>query len=260
MTTFGLLLIGSVAFLAAILTFFSGFGLGTLLLPVFLIFFPVEVAIAMTGIVHLANNLFKTGLVGRFANRNVVLGFGIPALLGAWIGAFLLGQLSGLSPLGEYSLGATTWQIHPVKLIVALLMIGFAILELLPEDKQPIFPKRVLPLGGLLSGFFGGLSGHQGALRSAFLIRLGLSKETFIASGILIAMGIDIVRLITYGTSGWIELATREWPALTIGILSAIAGAIVGRQWLRKVKLTHVQQFVAITILLMAIALGLGWV
>ena len=27
------------------------------------------------------------------------------------------------------------------------------------------FDRRYLPLGGLLSGFFGGLSGHQGALR-----------------------------------------------------------------------------------------------
>ncbi|MCF8239232.1 MAG: TSUP family transporter [Saprospiraceae bacterium] len=260
MTTLGLVLISVVAFLAAILTFFSGFGLGTLLLPVFLLFFPVEVAIAMTGIVHLANNLFKTSLVGHFASRQVVLAFGVPALLGAWIGALLLGQLSGLSSLGEYTLGDTSWQISPVKLIVAVLMIGFAILELLPDDKQPVFSKGVLPFGGLLSGFFGGLSGHQGALRSAFLIRLGLSKETFIASGILIAMGIDVVRLLTYGTSGWIELASREWPALTIGIVSAIAGALIGRQWLRKVKLIHVQRIVAITILLMAIALGLGWV
>ncbi len=260
MTTAGLILIAAVAFLAAILTFFSGFGLGTLLLPVFLLFFPVEVAIAMTGIVHLANNLFKTGLVGRFANKAVVLGFGIPALLGAWIGAYLLGQLSGLSPLYEYSIGESTREISPVKLIVALLMIGFAVLELLPEDRQPVFSKKALPFGGLLSGFFGGLSGHQGALRSAFLIRLGLSKEAFIASGILIAMGIDIVRLATYGTSGWIDLATREWPALTLGIISAVLGALVGRQWLRKVRLIHVQRFVAFTILAMALALGLGWV
>ena len=33
------------------------------------------------------------------------------------------------------------------------------------------------------SGFFGGLSGMQGALRSAFLARAGLSKEAFVASG-----------------------------------------------------------------------------
>ena len=39
------------AFFAAILTFFSGFGLGTILTPVMMVFFPVDIAIAFTGIV-----------------------------------------------------------------------------------------------------------------------------------------------------------------------------------------------------------------
>lgn len=260
MTLPALVIIGTVSLLGAMLTFFSGFGLGTLLLPVFLFFFPVELAIAMTGVVHLANNIFKSGLVGRFADWKVVLGFGLPALGGAWIGAMLLGKLSHLSSLGEYALGESTWEISPVKLIVALLMMGFAILEWLPEDKQPVFPRKVLPLGGLLSGFFGGLSGHQGALRSAFLIRLGLSKEAFIASGILIALGIDIVRLLTYGTSGRLDLTTDVLPALSTGILCAITGAYLGRQWLRKTTLPALQRVVAATIFLMALALALGWV
>jgi uncharacterized membrane protein YfcA len=45
------------AFLVAILTFFSGFGLGTILTPVFMIFFPVGLAIALTGVVHFLNNI-----------------------------------------------------------------------------------------------------------------------------------------------------------------------------------------------------------
>lgn len=260
MTTAGLFLIGSVAFLAALLTFFSGFGLGTLLLPVFLAFFPVDMAIAMTGIVHLVNNLFKTGLIGWHADWRVVIRFGLPALAGAWGGALLLGKLTHLKPILEYTLWDADWTISPVKLIVAVLMAGFAILELLPQDKQPQFPPSILPVGGVLSGFFGGLSGHQGALRSAFLIRLGLHKEAFIASGILIAMGIDIVRLATYGTAGWIDLASREWPALTTGICAAMAGAVFGRIGLKKMTLTRIQQFVAVAILAMAIALALGWV
>ncbi|MCB9314006.1 MAG: TSUP family transporter [Lewinellaceae bacterium] len=260
MSILALVVIGSVAFLGAVLTFFSGFGLGTLLLPVFLFFFPVEWAIAMTGVVHLANNLFKSGLVGRYADWRVVLGFGLPALGGAWIGAMLLGRLSHLEPLASYGLGDHIWEISPIKLIVASLIAIFAIIELLPEHRQLVFSRRSLPFGGLLSGFFGGLSGHQGALRSAFLIRLGLSKESFIASGILIALGIDIVRLLTYGTSGWVHLSTDVLPALGVGISCAIIGAYLGRQWLRKATLPVLQRVVAVTILLMAVALALGWV
>jgi hypothetical protein len=41
------------------LTLFSGFGLGTVLMPVFALFFPIDVAIGMTAIVHLSNNILK---------------------------------------------------------------------------------------------------------------------------------------------------------------------------------------------------------
>ncbi|MBI4550022.1 MAG: sulfite exporter TauE/SafE family protein, partial [Candidatus Omnitrophica bacterium] len=61
------------------LTFFSGFGLGTFLLPVFAIFFPLPLAISATAIVHLLNNLFKGALVGRYADRGSILRFGLPA-------------------------------------------------------------------------------------------------------------------------------------------------------------------------------------
>ena len=51
------------ALLASGLTLFSGFGLGTLLMPVIALFFPLELAIAMTAMVHLSNHLFKIGLL-----------------------------------------------------------------------------------------------------------------------------------------------------------------------------------------------------
>jgi hypothetical protein len=59
------LLICLFAAFASFLTFYSGFGLGTILLPVFALFFPVELAVGLTGIVHLLNNLFKLLLVGK---------------------------------------------------------------------------------------------------------------------------------------------------------------------------------------------------
>lgn len=48
-----------------------------------MIFFPVDLAIALTGVVHFFNNIFKLVLVGRAADRQVVLRFGIPAVLAA---------------------------------------------------------------------------------------------------------------------------------------------------------------------------------
>ena len=62
------IVICAVALAVSGLTLFSGFGLGTLLMPVFAIFFPIEVAIAATAVVHLANNIFKLALLSRHAD------------------------------------------------------------------------------------------------------------------------------------------------------------------------------------------------
>ena len=64
-------IVGIAAFGVSLLTLFSGFGLGTLLMPVFALFFPVEVAVASTAVVHAANNLFKVGLLARGASVDV---------------------------------------------------------------------------------------------------------------------------------------------------------------------------------------------
>ena len=70
-------LICIVAFAASAMTFLSGFGLCTLLLPAFAFFYPIELAVASTAIVHFLNGLFKLALVGRFASWRIVLRFGI---------------------------------------------------------------------------------------------------------------------------------------------------------------------------------------
>ena len=69
------LLIAVVSFFVAGLTFFSGFGLGTLLMPLFTLFFPVHIAVAATAVVHLLNNIFKIVLVGRYAKKRIILLF-----------------------------------------------------------------------------------------------------------------------------------------------------------------------------------------
>jgi len=101
------------ALVASGLTLFSGFGLGTILTPVFATFFPVATAVAMTAVVHLANTLFKIGLVGRDADRPIVLRFGLPAALAAVGGAALLVLFTSLPPLGSYELAGRAHEITP---------------------------------------------------------------------------------------------------------------------------------------------------
>ncbi|MGV6831481.1 MAG: TSUP family transporter [bacterium] len=252
------LIICLVAFFASILTFFSGFGLGTILLPVFALFFPIELAIALTGIVHFCNNIFKLFLVGKSAHLKTVLYFGIPAILFAFIGAKILVNITELPSWYSYSIENITLEITPVKLIIAIILIVFAIFELLPFFDKIEFKKKHLPIGGILSGFFGGLSGHQGALRSVFLIHAGLSKEAFIGTAVVISTFIDFTRLSVYFKTILNTDLSEEYLLLLCAILSAVFGAILGKQLLKKVTLIFLQRMVAILLIVISVALGIG--
>lgn len=247
-----------VAFLASLLTFFSGFGLGTLLTPVFILFFPVEVSIALTGVVHFINNLFKLFLVGRHADRQVLWRFGLPAILAAFLGAWCLLRLTGLSPLFTYTLGDRLIEVSPLKFVISALLIIFALMDVMPALKNLQFDQDKLPIGGILSGFFGGLSGHQGALRTAFLVKAGLTKEAFIGTGVVVAILVDLTRLSVYTARFTTAGLGDQWPLVISTSCFAILGAYLGNRLLTKMTYALIQRLVAILLILVALALGAG--
>ena len=253
-----IVIISAVAFLAAILTFFSGFGLGTILTPVFMIFFPVDVAIALTGIVHFLNNIFKLILVGKKADKQVVLRFGIPAVIAALIGAWLLLQMTDLKPLFRYTIEDRVFEVSAVKFIISILLIIFALIDLIPYFNKLQFGKDKLPIGGALSGFFGGLSGNQGALRTAFLIKTGLSKESFIATATVVSTFVDFTRLSVYATRFAKSGLHENITVVICATLAAITGAFIGNKLLKKVTLKFIQKVVAVMLIIVSIALGSG--
>lgn len=250
-----LIVICIAALTASSLTLFSGFGLGTLLMPVIAIFFPLELAIAMTAMVHLANNLFKIGLLGRQADRSILLKFGLPAVLAAFIGAALLSWLGAIQPLYEYGAFGRDIQVSALKLVIGLLIILFVTLELSPAFSSIALDRKWLPVGGLISGFFGGLSGHQGAFRSMFLIKAGLEKESFVATGVVLAVMVDLSRMIVYGTDISLRNESVNWPLVIAASVAAFAGAYLGTKILRKVTLRTVQ--IIVSALLVLVACGL---
>ncbi len=251
-------IIAIVAFLSAILTFFSGFGLGTLLTPVFIVFFPIETAIALSGVVHFFNNLFKLFLVGKMANREVLIKFGIPAVMAAFLGSKLLLYLGHWKPFLSYTAFGQSFDIVPINLILAILLLFFALMDMLPYFNRWQFGKDKLIVGGFLSGFFGGLSGHQGALRSAFLIKSGLSKEVFIGTAVVVSACVDFTRLGVYASRLTSDILTQNITLLSIATLAAMSGAYLGNRWLKKVTFKKLQVFVAIMLMIISLALGFG--
>jgi hypothetical protein len=256
------LFICAVAFAVSGLTLFSGFGLGTLLMPAFALFFPVQVAVAATALVHLANNLFKVVLVGRKANWTVVAKFAVPGAVAAMVGAVLLNVFASLRPIASYTLCGKAHDITLVELVIGMLIIGFAFLDLIPRFENLAFDRKFLPVGGLLSGFFGGLSGLQGALRSAFLIKTGLDKEVFIGTSTVSAVVVDLARLVVYGLSFYTDYFMGV-PSDMIGLvvaatLAAFTGAFIGARLVKKMTLRTVQIIVGVMLMVAGAGMASG--
>ena len=252
------LIICLVALLGSGLTLFSGFGLGTILLPVFGLFFPIEIAVVLTALVHFMNNVFKLFLFGKKANKDVIFKFGIPAILFAFLGAYLLKLLTEMQPLFRYTISEKMFEIMPLKLIIGILLIIFALFDFIPKLKNLEFDKKYLSVGGILSGFFGGISGHQGALRSAFLIRSGLSKESFIATGVVIACLVDVSRLSIYIPKIVNNELSLNYNLVLFATLSAFLGVYFGNKLLQKTTYKSIQNIVALMLLGYGFLLILG--
>lgn len=256
-------LIGAVALVASGLTLFSGFGLGTILMPAFVLFFPVPVAVAATALVHFANNLFKVGLLRREAVGRVVWRFGVPAVAAAFPGAFLLTALSGLAPVFRWSWHAHDFTVTPIRLLMGLLILGFSGLELFPVLGGLRLGERWLPLGGVLSGFFGGLSGHQGALRAAFLRPLAMDPGPYAGTQAAIAVLVDMARLAAYGFAfvhghlqGLATPASRR--VVLIAMICAFGGAYIGKRLLPSVTVSFVRALTGVLLGMVGAGMVLG--
>ncbi len=258
MYEFQLLLVAFTVIGGSILTFFSGFGLGTLMLPVMALFFPVDLAVIATAIVHLANNLFKFGLVYKHIHFHTLWRFGLPAIVSAFLGAYLLRLMGQLPTIAEYTLNGKVFSISALKVVIGLVMIFFAVIELSKRFSKWQVSQNYLPVGGIISGFFGGLSGHQGAFRAAFLAKAGLTKEQFVGTSNAIAILIDATRLSTYFTGSYLLTNELKQPVIYVAIIAAFLGTIIGQQLMKKVTLTFIQRTVAILLITMGTLLIAG--
>jgi uncharacterized membrane protein YfcA len=231
-------------FLGALATFFTGFGLNTILVPVFMIYFDAPLAVLMAGIVHLCNNILKVALTARSINWNLFRNFGLPALLFAFIGAQLLNTVK--DTIGP--------QLTPV---FGGIFILFALLELF-NWKLPLQGPWAMRIGGILSGFFGGFSGHQGALRALFLSKLKMKPIVFVATTAFISLLVDLTRVSVYFSGSWFYNYYPTYIMLYC-VPSALAGTLIGRKYIKKVNHAKLSIIVGVALLAMGLTMVLGY-
>lgn len=240
-----LLLAITIPFLGALMTFFTGFGLNTVLVPVFMLYWDAPIAVLMAAIVHFCNNILKVALTARSIDWQLFKNFGIPALFFAFIGAQILNHIKE----------SVLFEIKP---LFGALFLLFALLEFFKWN-LPLQGPWALRVGGILSGFFGGFSGHQGALRALFLSKLKLEPLVFVATTAVISLLIDLTRISVYFSGSWIN---SYYPSylLLCGVPAALAGTLVGKRYIQKINHKKMSAIVGVGLFLMGFALLLGWI
>jgi uncharacterized membrane protein YfcA len=236
----GILIPSLAAFLSASLTLMTGFGLGTILTPVFLIFYDVKIAILIVAVVHLSNNLLKISLFSRHISIDILKRFGVLTLVGAFIGAFFQGKMDSSS----------------VKILLGIALIFLGLKETTGFGEKLRLPQKIDFIGGFLSGLLGGFVGNQGAIRSAYLLNYNIPKETFVATAAIIASIVDFTRIPIYLFNNK-DVLFDNGLLLLITTASAFAGTFAGKRFLKKISLKTFKIYVAATIIIIGILLSL---
>ena len=142
-----------ITLIAAALTVPAGFGLATMLTPVVLLWLPPHEAIAVVAIIHGAHNAWKLKVLRSSINIDAVKRYGWALILGAIIGSLLQSKIPS----------------NPLLLVVGIALIILPLLSVTEKWTKLRLGETEDRIGGFGSGFFGGLTGHQGALRALFL-------------------------------------------------------------------------------------------
>ncbi|MFT4309043.1 MAG: sulfite exporter TauE/SafE family protein [Candidatus Woesearchaeota archaeon] len=220
------------ALIAEIAGTIAGFGSSTIFLPLSLFFMPFQSALIMVAIFHVFGNIGRISFFRKGVEWKLILRFGIPALILTVIGALLA------------SYASTLWLL----LGLGAFLLVFSILSLTLKEFRLKPNNATLTIGGILSGLFAGLLGTGGAPRAASLSAYNLEKEKYIATNAMIALGVDITRIIVYLNAGF--LTQEYYNAIIPLFIVAIIGAYIGKR-----IVDHIPQSAFRTIVLTALLL-----
>jgi hypothetical protein len=232
------LLLAACAVIAGAIASVSGFGIGSLLTPVFSAAVGTKVAVAAVSIPHLVATALRLSMLWRSIDRRVFVRFGIASAAGGLLGALLHARF-----------GSTL-----IALLFGLVLVGAGLIGVTGWSKRMRFGGRVAWLAGMASGVLGGMVGNQGGIRSAALLGFDLSKESFVATATAAGVVVDLVRMPVYFVTEHAAIA-RIAPAITLATLGAIAGTFLGMRLLRRIPADRFAQVVSGVVLILGIVM-----
>jgi uncharacterized membrane protein YfcA len=207
-----------VATAAGALASVTGFGIGSLLTPMFSVQVPIKVAVAAVSVPHVIGTGFRFWMLRGHVDRRVLLSFGLASAGGGLAGALLHARLG--SPALSGLFGA--------------LLVFVGATQLAGAAGRMRFGGWGAMLAGVLSGLLGGLVGNQGGIRSAGLLGFDMPKEDFVATAAAIGLMVDAARMPVYLATEGREISQLGAP-IVITIAGVVLGTIAGARLLRRV-------------------------
>jgi uncharacterized membrane protein YfcA len=216
----------------------SGFGIGSLLTPLIALQAGTKTAVAAVSLPHLIGTGLRFWRLRDSLDRRVFWRFGLTSAAGGLAGALLNARAS--SPA--------------LTIVFGSLLVFAGAAQITGSAQRWRFHGSVAWIAGALSGFFGGLVGNQGGIRSAAMLGFDLPKERFVATATAIALIVDAARMPVYVAVERAQVAAI-WSLVAIASVGVVVGTLAGQRVLAIVPEQRFKQIVGAIILLLGIAM-----
>jgi uncharacterized protein len=219
----------------------AGFGIGSVLTPAIAPVLGTKLAVAAVSIPHAIGTSVRLWRFRREVDWSVVRSFGVTSAAGGLAGAVL-----------------NTWATsRALELVFGSLLVLAGLSQVTGYAKRWRLQGALAWVGGALSGFFGGLVGNQGGIRTAAMLGFEVNARQFVATTTAVALLIDMVRVPVYLAVEWVDLA-RLGPLLTLATLGVIIGTFSGETLLGLVPEQRFRTIVGLLLVLLGVSFLIG--
>jgi len=177
-----------------------------------------KLAVAAVSIPHAVGTSLRFWRFRRDVDWTLVKSFGFTSAAGGLTGALL-----------------NTWaSSRALELVFGTLLVLAGTSQLTGFAQRWRLRGALAWLGGALSGFFGGLVGNQGGIRTAAMLGFDADKRQFVATATAVALLVDAARVPVFVAFEGRELA-RLFPIIALATLGVIVGTLFGETLLARV-------------------------
>ena len=215
----------------------AGFGIGSLLTPALAVTTGAKLAVAAVSIPHAIGTSIRFWRFRKDVDWTIVRSFGMTSAAGGVTGALFNTYASS----------------RALALVFGSLLVLAGAAQLSGYAGRWRLRGTAAWIGGALSGFFGGLVGNQGGIRTAAMLGFEVNKRQFVATTTAVALLIDMARVPIYLAVESRALASL-WPTIAVATAGVILGTVLGEKLLARVPESRFRAVVGALLLLLGLS------